>query len=906
MVKNALTAYLRMLNCLDGAVYQQIRDDNGRVSYQPVLSIPLRSTICKNLFKQHFTSESNGDPILPTGSFPITIPFENEQTGHVLNLPDFGVMLLVKNGQRFDDYILHSIQQLNIKFAQACSACIQNEAVQKSEEKYRSIFNSIQDVYAEVDAVTGTILEISPSIELVSGYSRDEMLGKVISDYYAFPEQRTELMELLMREGSVNDYEVTLVNKDGLHRIASFTVSMTGRSGDEQPKVVGTMRNITERKKITDELERNEKNLRIINYFATSLAGTFSLNEILSDIATNCISELGLEESVIYLLNDDRTLLIQKVALGASEDRDYRAMNQIEIPIGKGISGAVAKTGRPEIVNDVSKDKRYITTGEARGSEITVPIIYDEQVIGVINSEHSEKDYFKEYHLQIFEAIASLAANKIMRAISLQETLASESMKSAVINTSMDCIISIDADGLITEFNPAAEKTLGYKKSVILGKKLVDTIIPDDYQEKHLEGMKKYITSGTGPVLGKRIEISARRADGKIIPVEVSVTPISIGDELSFTAYLRDISSQKEAEQQVKLQAQTLEAAANGIVITDLDGNILWVNEAFTKLTGYSKDEAIGENPRVLKSGKHLDEFYTEMWNTIIKGEVWHGELINRRKNGTLYTEEMTIAPVTDESGMISNFIAVKQDISDRKEAEQVLRDNERTKTNFVSNVSHELRTPLASIQGFAGTILRDKKMPDEVKMEFIKVIFDESQRLTRLIENVLDISRIESGHITYTPQPILLASLVEEVVESQKVMAGKKELTMEVEIDQSLPIMMVSHDGMKQVAINLIGNAIKFTDPGGVVKVSMKQDGNNVRFQVSDNGLGIPESDLENIFQKFYRIHREGREDQGTGIGLAIVNEIVSQHQGKINVTSEVGQGTSFDVVLPLEKYED
>jgi len=471
----------------------------------------------------------------------------------------------------------------------------------------------------------------------------------------------------------------------------------------------------------------------------------------------------------------------------------------------------------------------------------------------------------------------------------------------AIFETALDCIITIDHQSRVTEWNPAAEKTFGWTRDQILGMKLSETIIPPDYRNGHAEGMKKHLKFGGGPILGKRIEIFAQNSKGHIFPVELAVTQIEDAENPGFTAYLRDISAERAAERQMKLQSKTLEAAANGIIITDVSGRMIWVNPAFLALTGYTNEEVVGKSTRMLKSGEHDDNFYADLWETILDGKVWNGEIINRRKDGSQYPEDMTVTPITDDNSNIINFISIKQDVTERKRAEQALKESVHIKTNFVSNVSHELRTPMASILGFAGTILRDKDMPDDTKMEFVGIINEEAQRLTRLIENVLDISKMEAGTIGYKMQTTHLEDVISEVIASQNVLAQKKDISLQFEIGKNLEPIKADSDAISQLAVNLISNAIKFTEPSGSVKVKLSKMGKTQIFEVSDTGLGIPEADIAKIFDKFYRVEREKRQDAGTGIGLAIVKEIADMHKAKLEVESAVGKGTTFRVILPL-----
>jgi signal transduction histidine kinase len=255
---------------------------------------------------------------------------------------------------------------------------------------------------------------------------------------------------------------------------------------------------------------------------------------------------------------------------------------------------------------------------------------------------------------------------------------------------------------------------------------------------------------------------------------------------------------------------------------------------------------------------------------------------------------------IQGEQEGVGKIVGTMRDISVRKKAELALQQSVQMKTNFVSNVSHELRTPMASILGFAGTILRDENMPEDTKNEFIRIIYEEAQRLTRLIENVLDISRMEAGTTKFEMNMTDMRKILGEVIETQMVLAKEKGVSLSVEMRDELPNIFGADDALSQMAVNLISNAIKFTDAGGTVNLNLSSDNTHLLFTVKDTGIGIPEMEIDKIFDKFYRVDNDKREDEGTGIGLAIVREIIEQHGGSIEVSSEIDKGTQFTVKLP------
>ncbi len=264
----------------------------------------------------------------------------------------------------------------------------------------------------------------------------------------------------------------------------------------------------------------------------------------------------------------------------------------------------------------------------------------------------------------------------------------SERKLSAITTAAQDAIVMIDNDGNARFWNPAAERILGYTAAEVLGRNLHAIIAPPAYREAHARAFEVFRISGHGPAVGRTLELTALRKDGEEVPVELSLSAVQDGGVWCAIGIMRDIRRRKQAEEKLRLQNRALEAAANGIAIIDRTGRITWVNPAFTRLTGYGFDEAIGANPRILKSGVHGEGFYRELWETITAGRVWHGELVNRRKDGTLYAEEMTITPVPDAAGEITHFVAVKQDVTERRRSEDALRREHESRAAILNAIS--------------------------------------------------------------------------------------------------------------------------------------------------------------------------------------------------------------------------
>jgi len=364
----------------------------------------------------------------------------------------------------------------------------------------------------------------------------------------------------------------------------------------------------------------------------------------------------------------------------------------------------------------------------------------------------------------------------------------------------------------------------------------------------------------------------------------------------------RTISLEKEVQQREKLQL-VVEQNPSSIVITDLDGNIEYVNKQFETITGYTREEALGQNPRILNSGLTPPETFENMWKTLVKGEMWVGELVNKAKNGKIYHENVLLAPLKNDKGKLTNYVAIKENITELKKAREAAEASNNAKSQFLSRMSHELRTPLHAINGFSQLLLKKNKNHtlDERQTDQVLQINTAGIHLLELINEILDLSRIESGGITLSLESISVAETVSDCIALVASLANKSGIT--IAVDQSirgLPYIRADLTRFKQVVLNLLSNAIKYNRPGGSVSLIGKQRGAIVHIEVSDNGIGILEEQMKNLFVPFARLGQDDSGIEGTGIGMTISKQLVELMHGTLEATSEFGVGTVFCVRLP------
>lgn len=372
--------------------------------------------------------------------------------------------------------------------------------------------------------------------------------------------------------------------------------------------------------------------------------------------------------------------------------------------------------------------------------------------------------------------------------------------------------------------------------------------------------------------------------------------------------YSHDITDFRRAQDEMRKLSIAIQQTSNAVIVTDIQGNIEFVNPSFEKITGYSKDETLGKNPRILKSEMYSRSHYKRMWETLASGEPWFGEFHNRKKDGSYYWAEAHITPIKNSEGRIVSYLGIQEDVTERKrmlEALKLSREEaeraNRLKGEFLATVSHEIRTPMNAIIGFTSLLSEEETDPD--KQEKLKIINQATQRLLDLINDILDYSKIEAGKLKLDVSRFDVSDLVDSLHLLFSPKAEEKGLEFRVRKSGDFPAEILGDEHKtSQVIQNLLSNAIKFTSRGSVV-VDCSRESDFVRIDVTDTGIGIPAKRLESIFLPFEQASSStNRKYGGSGLGLTISANLASLMGGDLTVKSAEGEGSTFTFRFPVK----
>ena len=482
---------------------------------------------------------------------------------------------------------------------------------------------------------------------------------------------------------------------------------------------------------------------------------------------------------------------------------------------------------------------------------------------------------------------------------------------SSILKSVGDAVIATDKTGKIRYINNVAESLTEFSSKDAIGTDInnVFKVRSELTKQPVKNAFQKIMEKGEAVGLANHTELISK--SGKIYPIADAGTPIKddYNNIIGIVVVFKDMSYYKKTEEQIKLQTFALNSAYNGVVITDETGKILWCNNALKRLTGYLPVELVNQNTKIFKSGSQDSQLYKDMWQVIKAGKVWKGEIINLKKNGEKYYEEMTITPLKNDSDEIVNYIAIKDDITERihkeKELKKAKADAERSdrlKSEFLAQMSHEIRTPIHIISSFMQLYEDDldEKLSPELKNSILDVR-SASQRIISTIESILNMAQLKSGTFIGKPKKLnLFEDIITPLIGKWKHDAKEKHIELIISGDYYGIQVKADLHSFSQAINHVVDNAIKYTDKG-TIKINFKNDNEYVSICINDTGNGISEDYLPYIFEPFSQ-EQQGynRKYEGNGLGMALVKQYCALNNSSITIESKKWVGTTVKITIP------
>ncbi|MBV5315413.1 MAG: PAS domain S-box protein [Prolixibacteraceae bacterium] len=735
------------------------------------------------------------------------------------------------------------------------------EILKESEERFKLLFEKAPISYQSLDE-NGFLIDVNETWLELMGYEKEEVISCWFGDFLT-PEYVDYFKKqfLILKTSGKDHNEFEMIRKDG----SIITVLLEGRVGHNPS---GTFKqthyvlsDITERRKaekaIADErilLRTLIDNIPDLIYVKDTLG-----RKIISNKAD--LELMGFSDEKQVIGKTDLELYDLNFA-------DHTYSDDLSV-----IRSANPIINKIELITNSKGEEKYISTSK-------IPLTNDSgEIIGLVGVGHdiTKRRQTEQKLIQLSKGIEQSPAS----------------------------IIITDTNGNIEYVNPKLTEITGYTLEEIKGKN--PSIFQSGYTTREeYEMLWKTISEGNE----YRSEIQNRKRNGEIFWETLLISPIrdESGMVVNYLAIKEDISERKKTDLEIQKLSVAIEQNPASVIITNTQGIIEYVNKKFISISGYTKKELIGKVVRILKTGHTSDEIYVEIWNKLFAGQEWRGEHQNRTKKREKYWESVLISPIKNKEGKVTNFIILSEDISDRKKMEKDLitakekaEESDRLKSAFLANMSHEIRTPLNSILGFSD-LLTDSDLDIDTRMEFANLINTSGTNLLSIINDVLDISKIEAGQIVLTNHELCAQKLISEIKKEYYYKANSKgvDLRLASDIPESDIIFRSDEMRIKQVMINFVGNAIKFTE-NGYIEIGVSLVNQTIRFHVKDTGIGISKEFHSSIFDRFRQVEASPtRKYGGNGLGLAITKNLAELLGGKIWLESEPNQGSIFYFALP------
>jgi PAS domain S-box-containing protein len=481
----------------------------------------------------------------------------------------------------------------------------------------------------------------------------------------------------------------------------------------------------------------------------------------------------------------------------------------------------------------------------------------------------------------------------------------------AVLDNAGEGIISIDEKGIINSFNIAAESIFGYSADEVLGRN-VSMLMPSPYREKHDEYINEYLRTGKAKVIGTSRRLQALRKDESLIPIQLSLGKVWYNAQYTFVGIIHDLSSEEEKDAQLKQLWRAVEQSPVTIMITDVKGQIQYVNPCFSRVTGYPASEVLGKNPRVLKSEQTPQEIYNQLWKTIANGGVWNGVFQNKKKNGEAFWVSATICPIRDQSGNITHYISINEDITDVRKKERMLAQAMKLEAigRMTDGIAHDFNNLLTIIRGNLRLLQNDSGDADEDR-ELIEDALSAAQDGADQIKRLMAFSRRQD-------QNVKIIDINKSLVDMERILRRSvPDANIELDLTEDMEGALVDPNLLVSAILNLVTNARDAMPEGGRIIIATRKEnvedkiksdadlppGNYIALSVTDTGIGMSDDVRRMAIDPFFTTKTI---ETGSGLGLTMVNDFVQQSMGKLSIESTPGRGTTITLLFPSVEISD
>jgi PAS domain S-box-containing protein len=620
-----------------------------------------------------------------------------------------------------------------------------------------------------------------------------------------------------------------------------------------------------------------------------------------------------LEESARVMAAEGGSLFFRRqdaFELICSLDGDH-APSSIELPLAPGsVFAHVVESRAPIVVRDIGATAGLRGSGwqgYRDGSLLVFPIVLGDEVEALLSLHNKTWPPFTDQDRELGQVMISLSAEILKAQQAAEAVRRSEARYRLLAENVSDVIFTTDAAPRLTYVSPSVARLTGYGVEEALTRGLDGVVVPGALASTRAFLREALAAPPEEEARPRTLEVGVLRADGSEVSTEVTLSVVRGPDGHGLLGVARDVSERRKAEEQLVRLATAVEQTAEDVTITDAAGVILYVNPAFERLTGYTREEVVGETPRVLRSGVHDAAFYAELWATISGGGTWRGRITNRCKDGSQILQEGTISPIRAAGGQIVGYVSSKHDVTRQAGLEVRLAQAQKMESigRLAGGIAHDFNNILIAIVGFVE--LLERAQLGEKLGRYVHGIGEAAWRAADLTKQILTFSRQGS----LERKPIELGPVVKEALK-----LIRAALPASVEIRESLrselPV-AANATQLHQIVVNLCTNAgLSMRERGGLLEVSLcdvevtssmtdlcppLSPGRHVRLGVRDTGCGMADEVRARIFEPFYTTREPG---EGTGMGLAVVHGIVESHGGTITVASTPGAGSSFHVFLP------